>query len=340
MVSSLDVAKRAGVSQATVSRVLNNSPKVTKETKEKVLQAIEELGYYPNLIARSLVMNKSETIALISGPINNDFYAETTESIVNYATKLGYGVSVYFNEEIKKEERKDTILFDAIKGSNVSGILLSSIFLQDSLLQELENSRIPYVFFNRRPEKGGNYVVLDNQKASKLLVDHLYEKGHKRIAYLSNPFGNISTLYDRKIGFDLAMNRYGLDNEKYVRITYVNEENLRIAIEELLNLKEPPTAIICTTDHMAIICMDILLSKNIKIPDDISIVGFDNNKIASHQAIQLTTVSHHQNNSIGNVAVEKLFELINRPKNKTENIQVKLPPKLYIRKTTTTYPNV
>lgn len=115
MVSSLDVAKFAGVSQATVSRVLNNSPKVTEKTKKKVYAAIKELGYYPNLIARSLVTNENRTIALISGAINNDFYVETTESIVNKTNELGYRVIVFF-----AEENQPVNILDSIKGSNVS----------------------------------------------------------------------------------------------------------------------------------------------------------------------------------------------------------------------------
>ncbi len=334
MVSSLDVAKHAGVSQATVSRVLNNSPKVTKKTKDKVYRAIEELGYYPNLIARSLVTNKNKTIALISGPINNDFYVETTQSIVNYTTELDYSVLVYFYEEIQQDEERSINIMESLKGSNVSGVLLSSIFLEDPLLKELENSRIPYMFFNRRPQKGGNYVVLDNEKAAQLLVDHLYELGHEKIAYISNPYENISTLYERKTGFDQAMKGYELDNEKYARFTEVSKENLKIILEELLHHKEPPTAIVCTTDHMAIICMDILLSKGIRIPEDISIAGIDNNQIASHLAIQLTTVAPEPEYSIGKVAAEKLFKIIEEPKKTKEKIQIKLAPQLYRRKTT------
>ncbi|WP_080873089.1 LacI family DNA-binding transcriptional regulator [Oceanobacillus timonensis] len=330
MVSSLDVAKLAGVSQATVSRVLNNSPKVTEKTKKKIYAAIDELGYYPNLIARSLVTNENRTIALISGAINNDFYVETTESIVKKANELGYSVIVYF-----AEENQPINIFDSIKGSNVSGILLSSIFLEDSLLGELEKSGIPYIFFNRRPTKGGNYVVLDNKKASYLNAKHLIELGHTRIAYISNEFSNISTLYERKLGFDKAMRKYHLDNEKYTRVIDGTEENLKRTIDELIHLKIPPTSIICTTDHMAMISMDYLISKGIQIPEDISLTGFDNNKITAHQAIQLTTVSHNEKYNIGRIAAENLFEMIENPtKENGNNIQIVLEPKLFKRSTT------
>ncbi|WP_339179669.1 LacI family DNA-binding transcriptional regulator [Oceanobacillus sp. FSL W7-1293] len=329
MVSSLDVAKFAGVSQATVSRVLNNSPKVTEKTKKKVYAAIKELGYYPNLIARSLVTNENRTIALISGAINNDFYVETTESIVNKTNELGYRVIVFF-----AEENQPVNILDSIKGSNVSGILLSSIFLEDSLLEELEKSGIPYIFFNRRPTKGGNYVVLDNKKASFLNAEHLIKLGHTRIAYISNEFSNISTLYERKLGFDKAMRKYNLNNDKYIRIIEGTEEDLELTIEELLNMKTPPTSIICTTDHMAMIVMNYLISKGLRIPEDISLTGFDNNKITAHQAIQLTTVSHKEKYNIGRIAAEKLFEMIENPTRENQNnIQIVLEPKLFKRST-------
>lgn len=328
MVSSLDVAKFAGVSQATVSRVLNNSPKVTEKTKKKVYAAIKELGYYPNLIARSLVTNENRTIALISGAINNDFYVETTESIVNKTNELGYRVIVFF-----AEENQPVNILDSIKGSNVSGILLSSIFLEDSLLEELEKSEY-HISFLTEDRLKGNYVVLDNKKASFLNAEHLIKLGHTRIAYISNEFSNISTLYERKLGFDKAMRKYNLNNDKYIRIIEGTEEDLELTIEELLNMKTPPTSIICTTDHMAMIVMNYTISKGLRIPEDISLTGFDNNKITAHQAIQLTTVSHKEKYNIGRIAAEKLFEMIENPTRENQNnIQIVLEPKLFKRST-------
>ncbi|MCG5026942.1 LacI family transcriptional regulator, partial [Anoxybacillus flavithermus] len=121
MISSKDVAKLAGVSQATVSRVLNNAKSVKPETRKKVLQAMEILRYQPNLIARSLVTNSTKTIALISGTLKNGFFVETTDSIINLATKHGYKTMVYFEGEAKLKDIVDTVM-----GNKVDGILMSS----------------------------------------------------------------------------------------------------------------------------------------------------------------------------------------------------------------------
>ncbi|MDG0791222.1 LacI family transcriptional regulator [Cohnella ginsengisoli] len=142
MISSIDVAKKAGVSQATVSRVLNNPQSVKPETRMKVQQAMEQLQYVPNLIARSLVTNTTRTIALISGSLQNGFFAETTDSIVQFAKHKGYKTLVYFEDENKIPD-----LFDLIMSSKVDGVLLSLIKLDDPLVEQLERVKVPCVFF-------------------------------------------------------------------------------------------------------------------------------------------------------------------------------------------------
>jgi len=330
MVSSKDVAKKAGVSQPTVSRVLNNPDSVKPEKRDKVLRAMEELGYYPNLIARSLVTNTTRTIALISGTLKNDFFVETTDSIIHTAKQKGYKTIVYFEDE-NGDDIPD--YWDSIMGYKVDGILLSQIRMDDPVLKKIESSRIPCVFFNRKPRNDSHYVVLDNVLAAHLLTRHLLDLGHRKIAYISGKT-EYSTFYDRKLGFEFAM------KEAQVRlipelIYYINitDEEIERVVLGLLGRKERPTAIICVTDAMALTCMNIVLAKGLRIPEDISIAGMDDTHIASHQTIQLTTVGHHKF-EIGKIAAENLIELIEGTNDTGALRQVTLKPELIVRKTT------
>ncbi|QGQ97381.1 LacI family transcriptional regulator [Paenibacillus psychroresistens] len=330
MISSKDVAKRAGVSQPTVSRVLNNPESVKPEKRNKVLQAMEELGYYPNLIARSLVTNSTRTIALISGTLKNGFFAETTDSIIHIAKQKGYKTIVYFEDE---NEDEITDYWDSIMGHKVDGILLSLIRLDDPNLKKLVNSQIPCVFFNRRPRNESNFVVLDNVMAASLLTQHLLDLGHQRIAYISGKT-DVSTFNERKLGFEETMQQSKIKQIPEL-IHFINTSNDEIdqLIPKLIHRAEPPTAIICATDAMALICIDIVMSMGLRIPEDISIAGIDDTRMASHQAFQLTTVGH-QKLAMGEIAALNLIEMIEESSAQEPLRQIILKPELVIRKTT------
>ncbi|WJH33701.1 LacI family transcriptional regulator [Paenibacillus sp. CC-CFT747] len=327
MPSSIDVAKKAGVSQATVSRVLNNPESVKSKTREKVFQAVQELQYFPNEIARSLVTNTTRTIALISGPLRNGFFVETTDAIVRLAKSKGYKTIVYL-----EDENRIPNLYDLIMSNKVDGVLLSLMKLDDPLMEKIDHLRIPCVFFIRKPRLGGNYVILDNKQALSLAVRHLLDLGHRDIAYIS---GNtdFSTFYDRYQSFQDVMNEKKITiNPNWVKILESSTEEIEKATFSLLHKAERPTAIICSSDSIALICIDVILSVGLRIPEDISLTGVDDIHMSSHQAIQLTTV-RHQKFAMGQIAAETLFELIDQPK-PAKPIQISLKPELIVRKTT------
>lgn len=328
MISSIDVARKAGVSQATVSRVLNNPESVKPETRKKVLLAMEQLQYFPNQIARSLVTNTTRAIALISGSLQNGFFVETTDAIVQIAKRKGYKTIVYFEDENKVPN-----LFDLIMSNKVDGVLLSLIKLDDPLVERLGEMNIPCVFFNRRPRTGGHYVTLENSLAVSLVTRHLLDLGHRKIAYIS---GNtqFSTFYERSLGFTRVMQEHNVAiHPEWVHYLDTPTAEIEKVTFNMLNRPERPTAIICSTDTMALACMDVILSMGLRIPEDISLTGIDDIRMASHQAIQLTTVGH-QKFSMGQIAAESLFELIERKNADAAPIQITLKPELVIRKTT------
>jgi DNA-binding LacI/PurR family transcriptional regulator len=316
--------------RSLVSRVLNNPDSVNLEKKNKVLLAMEELGYYPNLIARSLVTNSTKTIALISGTLKNDFFVETTDSIIHIAKQKGYKTIVYFEDE-NEDETPD--YWDSIMGYKVDGILLSLIRLDDPVLKKIENSRIPCVFFNRKPRKDSHFVVLDNVQAAKLITQHLLDLDHKRIAYISGKT-NVSTFEERKLGFEDTMKKAKVKLIPEL-IHYINTDNNEIehVIIKLFQMAEPPTAIICTSDAMALTCLNIVMEMGLRVPEDISIAGIDDIHLASHQTVQLTTVGHKKF-AMGEIAAENLIEII-EGNNLTGTLrQITLKPELVIRKTT------
>ncbi|WP_164553335.1 LacI family DNA-binding transcriptional regulator [Brevibacillus marinus] len=328
MISSKDVAKLAGVSQATVSRVMNNPESVKPATRNKVLWAMQQLNYKPNLIARSLITNSTRTIALISGSLSNGFFVETTDSIVNLATKRGYKTMVFFEGGAKTKE-----IFDIVLGHKVDGILMSNITLDDPLFEEIEKSGIPYVFFNRRPRNGGNYVVLDNLQAGKMITHHLLDLGHKRLAYISGPL-NLSTFYERKLGFETAMCEANVEiDPELVFVIDPSTSDVERTTWHLMQLKHPPTGIIYATDAMALMGMDTIMSMGYRIPEDISIAGIDDIKISSHHAVQLTTVAHHKF-SMGVIATEALIKMIEEGDKVQTPHQIVLEPEIVVRKTT------
>lgn len=330
MVSSKDVARRAGVSQSTVSRVLNQPMKVRPETYRRVMKAMKELNYRPNQIARSLVQNKTKTIGLIAGPLHNPFYADTTMAIINKSTEKGYQTLVCF------DDKGDNIgLYESFLSYRVDGLILSSILIDDPIYDELEKLNVPFVMFNRRHRKGGNYVELDNEKAAALLTEHLLSLNHRRIAYIGGP-KDISTFLGRYNGFVKTMEAYGFPiDESLIKETDTSEQDVIRATEEILNSSPPCTAILASTDSMAIFCFNYLLEKGIRVPDDISLCGIDNIEITSHQAFQLTTAGCNSNRRMGELAIERLLQMMeSEDVNKEEPLQITLSPDLYIRKTT------
>ncbi|MFY0545843.1 LacI family DNA-binding transcriptional regulator [Brevibacillus sp. H7] len=328
MVTSKDVAKLAGVSQATVSRVLNDYPGIKKSTKEKVLNAMAQLQYRPNLIARSLVMNQTRNIALISGTLENSFFAETTDKIVRLAAQKGFNVMVYF------ESMGDNVsLFESIISYKPDGIILSSILLDDPMFQSLEDSGIPYMMYNRRPRSGGNFVVIDNRLAGEMITEHVIQLGHRRIAFISGHI-DVSTFFERKKGYEDAMRKHKLAvDPSLVPITNATPEEVEKATLQLMHISSPPTAIICGNDAMALRCMDVLMALGLRIPEDVSLCGIDDIDMAAHHAIRLTTVGHYKS-QMGVLAIENLIDLIENGSDSTSQKQIVLRPELVVRETT------
>jgi len=330
LVSSKDVAKLAGVSQSTVSRVLNNSKNVKQETIIKVMKAVRDLNFIPNNIARSLVKNKTNTLALISGQLHNPFFVDTTANIVKKASEKGYNMLVYFENTGNNVDIYQTVL-----SHKVDGIILSSIFIDDPIYYELEQLGVPFVMFNRRHRKGGNYIELDNYQAASIATEHLISLGHKRIGYIGGPVYT-STFLGRQNGYIDTLNKKEIFvDSSLIKVTNTTEEAVIEAVNEFVAIEyNRPTAIIASTDSIAIYAINILLRLGFKIPEDISIVGVDNIHISSHKSLELTSVGSATEKNMGELAISKLIELIEVKEKVHSSMQITLSPKLFLRNTT------
>lgn len=329
MVSSKDVAKRAGVSQTTVSRVLNNPQAVRQKTIDKVNHAIQELGYRPNSIARSLVSNQTKTIALISGPLSNPFFMEATTAIVNYANEKGYRIHVYFENQWNQEET-----YDGVFETKVDGIILCSILYEDQIFEELKSLNTPLVMFNRKHKEPCNFIEIDNEEAGYIATKHLIDLGHRNICWIGSHL-NMSTFSGRFKGYERALNEAGIPvNENLVIIDGVEDGSFEVAYQRLVFLLDTVTAVYASTDSIALSLLDRFISDGYRVPEDISLIGTDNVRLASHASLQISTVGNCEQLNLGLVAIKELFALMEKSEENMEVIQTTLPVKLYKRETT------
>jgi DNA-binding LacI/PurR family transcriptional regulator len=330
MVSSKDVAKFAGVSQSTVSRVLNTPETVKKNTRDKVLNAMREMNYRPNSVARSLVNKRTKAIALLSGPLHNPFFTDTTTSIVNYAKDKGYNVNVHFENFSDNME-----VYQDVFKNKVDGIILSTILFDDPIYEQLNSLNIPFVMFNRKHKDKGHFVEMDNVQAGRLATEHLIDLNHRNIVWVGGP-QNMTTFSGRYQGFEQVMIEHNLPyGNQNIVITDTSKKEIFRVIESIMSRKDRPTAIFASTDSIAIFILDYLIQKGYQIPDDISVIGVDNVDISSHHSFQLSTIGVKTQQNIGRIAIEDLINLIEDENPSQGNyIQRTFETKLIVRRTT------
>lgn len=312
MTSSKDVAKHAGVSQATVSRVLNRPETVAKETREKVVKSIEALGYIPDANARSLVGGKSHTIALISGPLHNAFFVDSTSDIINYANRLGYKVNVHFSDGNIDD------VYDNVLSQKVDGLIMSCVLWDDPVVERLQKLNLPFISFNRRHEFMGNYVEMDNFSAGRLAVRHLIEKGHRQILWIGGSM-RMSTFRNRYLGFrhecDTFLDENGqklLLSLRTVNYKETDRPDLAVMIQSLQNNGSMPTAICAATDSLAMNAMNHLISMGFSVPDDISVIGIDNVRLSGTPLVELTTIGVADGSHLGDIAIRRLVGMLEK----------------------------
>jgi len=320
------IAQLAKVSKATVSRVLNNSPKVTEETREKVMKVIKESGYYPSATARRLTTNKAETIGLIipspqDKTFGNPFYTEILRGFTHQAKIEGYDLLLFINEHKFNYSR----LFH---DRRVDGLLLIGVKRNDKGITQLSKNKFPYILTGKVDYKDANYVDANNKGGAYQAVSHLTNLGHKRIAYIGGSFEFVFN-QERFEGYLSALRDHNLEYGKELTMESIStQESGYEAMRKILKSSSIPTAVFAANDLDAIGAMKAIKKKGLKIPEDISLVGFDDIQLASYTEPSLTTI-RQPIFKMGTTAISLLVQLIEGKEK--EPLKVELPTQLVIR---------
>jgi DNA-binding LacI/PurR family transcriptional regulator len=324
-----DVAKEAGVSTATVSHVINETKYVADETKKKVLDAIGKLNFYPNAHARSLASGKSNLIGLLVSDISNPFFPELVKSIEAAAFERGYNV-ILFNTNYDAKRAADYVR--RLIELKVAGVALMTAELDPNLIDELAGKEVRVVF-NDLGIVGQHMsnIVLDYSAGIEEAVRHLVSLGHEKIAHISGS-SRIRSGIIRRDAFINAMKKHFPNKKK--NLIFEGDfrfESGQLAANEILKLKELPTAVVIANDMMALGAMQEFKSAGLQIPKDISIVGFDDIAFAALSDPPLTTICSPRV-EMGRRAIEALITTIKMP---TEfGVEIKIPTYLINRKST------
>lgn len=330
MTSIRKVSQVAGVSVATVSRTMRHPDRVRKETREKVLEAVKAVGYRPNMMARNFRAKKSFAVVVLVPNIANPFFSRVIRGIEQGAQQEGYAVLLGDTQGLKEREAEYTSL---VSSRQADGVIQLSANV-DGVLDILDNADGPVPLVNAC-ECAVNppcpTVRIDNVGAARKAMEHLISLGHERIGIVLGP-GDSPLTVDRLQGYKLALKENNLPFDK--RLVVSGDFSLasgRRAVTALSAVNNPPSAIFCCNDEMAIGAMHRLKTDGFRVPEDISIVGFDDIEFASYVDPALTTISQ-PTEELGKVAFSVLLDLLEG--RTPEQMEFVLPTELIVRDST------
>lgn len=325
-----DVARLAGVSIQTVSAVVNNKPDITAETRARVLAAVKQLNYQPDLLARSLRTRQTHTIALVVSNIASIAIASMATAAEAHAHTFGYRMILY---NTHNDVERETNYFKAAVQQRVDGVVFIAAMGRLGRLDILQAAGIPAVAIDRVPDNySGPAVMLDNVKAGRLAGDHLLDLGHRHLAHIGGPM-EIRLARERLAGFQQALAAQGLDPTSCaVEEGIFNCQHGYLAMQRLLASQPRPTAVFAANDLMAIGAMRAVDEAGLRVPHDISIVGLDDIEVAAYQVPPLTTV-RQPCAELATVGVQLLLDIL--AGKRSAQTQIVVEPTLIVRQSTT-----
>jgi LacI family transcriptional regulator len=326
-----DVAKRAKVSTATVSRTVNQVATVDAQLAKRVWKAVSELGYYPNRQARALVSGRSRVFGLIVSEITNPFFPEIVQTFETLAVENNY--EILLTSTIHDPKRMELAVRRMIEG-RVDGVAILTFGMEDALLQHLRFRNLPLVFIDVGPKAPRvSNIRVDYAHGIRQAVQHLAAMKHERIGFVSGPLELRSALA-RKEAFEESMREIGLP----VRPEFIVQGDHRLeggkrAVQKLYKLREQPTALLCSNDMTAIGVMRQAFELGIAVPQQLSVVGFDDTRLADFMIPPLTTVQMSQK-ELARLAFDALLKETQREIPSPEGTEYGLKTQLILRNST------
>ena len=320
-VTSLDVARRAGVSQSAVSRVFTPGASVSQTMAEKVRKAADDLKYRPNVLARTMITGKSRLIGLVVAYLDNQFYPEILYKLSRALQEKGYHVLVFMAPQTSSDIDK---VLQEILDYQVDGIVLASVSMSSPLAEQCEAAGMPVVLFNRtQQDERFSTVTCDNYGGGHKLAEFLIAGGHERIAYIAGWEG-ASTQIEREAGFRAGLAAHNVD--LFARgVGNFNTEEAAAAAYEMFRTDRRPDAVFVANDHMAFAVLDVLRVKlGLNVPEDVSVVGYDDVQIAAWPSFDLTTIRQPSDEMVAET-VTTLLAQIEEGKATPRHVKTKAP---------------
>lgn len=322
-----DVAARAGVSRALVSLVMRNSPKVSEHRRRAVLAAAKDLGYQPHIMARSLASRTSNIVGVMVSDLHNAFFADVVEGMD--AAAQDAGLELILNTGRRSAARERTAL-ESLLSFRPGGVIMLSPVLPAAAIRDAA-AKCPLVLVSRSSTIADVDTVNDDGEiGAGLAVDHLVSLGHRRIVHLDG--GGAFTSASRRRGYRDAMKRHELE-PMIIASEHTDSAGIA-AVQKLLNLfsrNNFPTALVCGNDFNAVGAMSALEESGLRVPQDVSVVGYDNTSLAALRHVALTTIDQPRI-QMGRLAIEALTERLREER--TEPVRRRLQPSLVVRSTT------
>ncbi len=325
-----DIADVLGITPSAVSKALNDHPRISKKTKGAVIEVAKSLNYQPNYLATALRKGKSNLVGVIIPRAKSNFFSSVVEKMEEVLNENGYNVIMtQSNESYEKECRNiNALLFTQVDG------IIASIANETTKLDayhKIKSRGIPLILFDRGDNNlEVDYVGIDDYKSSQMVVEHLVDQGCKRIAHIAG--FNQSPIYrNRILGYKDALVKYNLPVDDNLII----ESNLRITdgqriMKQLLNSPTRPDAVYAAGDLAALGALQVLKEENIKVPDEMALVGFSNEPFTSFVTPSISTVNQH-NSEIGRIAAETFLKRMNHPLKEMTLNKIILEAELIVR---------
>ncbi|MGB9593341.1 MAG: LacI family DNA-binding transcriptional regulator [Anaerolineae bacterium] len=327
-VSIKDIARAAGVSHSTVSRALADSPLVKDETRERIKRIAQEMGYSPHALARSLVTRRTQTVGVVVTTIADPFVSEIVRGLEETGQNHGYTI-ILCNSNA--EPRRELAAVKALREKRVDGIIVTASRIGDLYLPLLEDFGVPIVLINN--QQTGKYVYsigTDDLRGGQIATEHLLSLGHTRIAYIASP-NNVNSSQARMDGYRAALEAAGIAFDPALVADGDGRPAAAMrATEHLLSRGVRPTAIFCYNDMTAIGTIRALKRMGIRVPDDISVVGYDDIPIVEYLDPPLTTIRQRKYD-MGCMAMDMLLRLLNGAADVQD---VTIEPTLVVREST------